>query len=339
MKKCFYLTLVITLLVFLLSGTAFGKETLDIAVVLPSIESQYWGQYVEIGCRNAALDIEKKYGVEVNYSVYGPAAESETEAFLNILENVVARHPDGIALGNLCPDSVAPIIKASTNSGIYVNLISIGASLSGEDYGTLYYCDQPQQGKLAAEAFYKLLKENKLPLDGIVGVHMSVVVPVLEEKIQMFRDTLSELAPDLRLLETQYNGNDISKGMSLVENQLSTYGDKLVGFFGGNNVTGNAIARTLAGTGKADKLVTLAIDSDQQEIQALREGYLDALVIQTPYEQGYRSVMNIYEYLYENKDDPDEVNIPASVVTKSNMDEPEMKVLLDPILLERTEKP
>lgn len=335
MKRYLYLCLVLTLLCSLFSGIAFGKETLDIAVVLPSIESMYWGQYVEIGCRNAALDIKEKYGVDVNYSVHGPAAEAETEAFLNILETVVSKRPDGIALGNLNPDAVAPIIKSATKSGIFVNLISIGVPLPGEDFGTLYFCDQPEQGKLAAEAFYKFLKEKNLPLDGIVGVHMSVVVPILEEKIQKFRDTLSALAPDLTLLETQYNENDISKGMSLVESQLAAYGDKVVGFFGGNNVTGNAIAGTIAASGKADSLVAVAIDSDQLEIKALREGNLDALVVQTPYEQGYRAVMNIYEYLCENKEDLDEINIPASVVTKSNMDEPEMKILLDPLLLER----
>lgn len=335
MKKYLYLTLVITLLVFLLSGTAFGKETLDIAVVLPSIESQYWGQYVEIGCRNAALDIKEKYDVDVNYSVHGPAAEAETEAFLSILEAVVSKRPDGIALGNLNPDAVAPIVKAATKSGILVNLISIGVPLPGEYFGTLYYCDQPEQGKLAAEAFYKFLKEKNLPLDGIVGVHMSVVVPVLEEKIQKFRDVLSELAPDLTLLETQYNENDISKGMSLVESQLAAYGDKIIGFFGGNNVTGNAISSIIAASGKAGSLVSVSVDSDHLQIEALRKGNMDALVVQTPYEQGYRAVMNIYEYLYENKEDPDGKNMPASVVTKSNMDEPEMKALLDPLLLER----
>ena len=60
----------------------------------------------EIGCRNAALDIKEKYGVDVNYSVHGPAAEAETEAFLNILEAVVSKRPDGIALGNLNPVAV-----------------------------------------------------------------------------------------------------------------------------------------------------------------------------------------------------------------------------------------
>lgn len=308
---------------------------LYIIYLTPSTESGYWGEYVRIGVENAILDIEEKYGVTVKYEYQGPALEASQDEYMSILEGVIAKQPDGIAMGQLYPDAVAPYVEQATDMGIYVNLISIGVDLPGDKYGTLYYCDQPQQGELAAQAFYDAMVAKGLPMDGVVGMHMSVVVPILEEKLQRFRDTLQELAPELTILDTQYNENDVNNGIALMEAQLATYGDQLVGFFGGNNVTGDAIVRVIEESGRADTLVGVAVDSDPAEIEGMRNGYLDALVVQTPYDQAYNATMGIAEYVLEGKEAPDAVNISASVVTPANMDAEEMKVLLDPTLLAR----
>ncbi len=310
-------------------------KELNIVYLTPSTESGYWGEYVRIGVENAILDIEEKYGVKVNYTYAGPVAEADTAEYLSTLESVIAQKPDGIVMGQLVPESVAPLVKKATEMGIRVNLVSIGVDLDGSEYGSLYYCDQPEQGELAAKAYVEALKAKGLPLDGVTGVHMSVVVPVLEEKINKFVSTLKELAPDMEILDTQYNENDVNNGIGLMETQLATYGDKMVGFFGGNNVTGDAIVKVIEGSGRADKLVGIAVDSDPVEIEGMQKGFLDALVVQTPYDQAYNATMGIAEFVIDGKESEDMMNMPASVVTPDNMNTDEMKALLDPTLLKR----
>ncbi len=310
-------------------------KELDIVYLTPSTESGYWGEYVRIGVENAILDIEEKYSAKVNYTYAGPVAEADTAEYLATLESIIAQQPDGIVMGQLVPESVAPLVKQATEMGIRVNLVSIGVDLDGSEYGSLYYCDQPEQGELAAKAYVEALKAKGLPLDGVTGVHMSVVVPVLEEKINKFVSTLQELAPEMEILETQYNENDVNNGIGLMETQLATYGDKLVGFFGGNNVTGDAIVKVIEGSGRADKLVGIAVDSDPVEIEGMQKGFLDALVVQTPYDQAYNATMGIAEFVIDGKESEDMMNMPASVVTPDNMDTPEMQALLDPTLLKK----
>jgi ribose transport system substrate-binding protein len=312
-----------------------APESLNLVYLTPSTESGYWGEYVRIGVENAVMDIEEQYGVTVEYEYQGPALEASQDEYMSILEGVLAKQPDGIAMGQLYPDAVAPYVEEATDMGIYVNFISLGVDLPGDKYGTLYYCDQPEQGALAAQAYYDALVAKDLPLDGVTGVHMSVVVPILEEKIQMFVDTLQELAPEMTILETQYNENDVNNGIALMEAQLATYGDDMVGFFGGNNVTGDAIVRVIEESGRADTLVGVAVDSDPAEIEGMRNGYLDALVVQTPYDQAYNATMGLAKYLLEGVEEDDLVNMPASVVTPANMDEPDMAALLDPTMLAR----
>lgn len=319
--------------------TAEPLEELYLVYLTPSTESGYWGEYVRIGVENAALDAEEEYGIDIKYEYAGPALESSQDEYLSILEGVIAKQPDALVMGQLAPDAVAPFVSDATEMGTYVNLISIGVDLPGDQFGTLYYCDQPEQGALAAQAFYDALVEKGLPLDGVVGVHMSVVVPILEEKINNFVSTLQGLAPDLTILETQYNENDVNNGITLMEAQLAAHGDELVGFFGGNNVTGDAIVRVIEESGRADTLVGVAVDSDPAEIEGMRNGYLDALIVQTPYDQAYNAVMNAVKHILEGEEFDDEVNIPASVITPANMDDPDMAALLDPTMLARDEKP
>lgn len=319
------------------AGVNSKVRDLNIVLVIAATESDYWGKYVRIGAENAVLDIEKKYGIKVNFEVQGPAAESECEQFVTILETVVGKHPDGIAIGQVCPEGAANPISQATESGIKVNLISLGVdSLSGDQYGSLYECDQPEQGRLAAQAYYDALVKKDLPLDGITAVQMSVLVPILEEKKQQFIDTLQGLAPEMKILDAEYNENDQNNGIALAQAQLATYGDNLVGFFGECNISGDAIAKAIQESGRLGKIAAVAVDSDPAEIDALKNGYLDALVVQTPYEQAYRAVMNIAESIFEGKEDPDRVNIPGVVVTTENMNEPDFAALLDPTLLSRT---
>ncbi len=314
---------------------AEAPQELHIVYVTPSTESGYWGGGVRIGVENAVQDAEEEFGISINYEYAGPALEASQDEFMAILESVIAKQPDAIALGQLAPETVAPLVSDATAMGSYVNLISIGVDLPGEEFGTLFFCDQPEQGEMAAQAFYDAMVAEGLPMDGVVGVHMSVVVPILEEKIQNFVTTLQGLAPDLTILETQYNENDVNNGISLMEAQLAAHGDQFVGFFGGNNVTGDAIVRVIEESGRADTLVGVAVDSDLAEVTGMRNGFLEALVVQTPYDQGYNAVMSAVEHLLNNTEFPDEVNMPASVITPANMDEPAMAALLDPTLLQR----
>jgi ribose transport system substrate-binding protein len=317
--------------------TAPAAKELTVVYVTPSTESDYWAKYVGIGIENALKDAETKYGVKINYSMQGPAAESSGDEYLTIFEGVIAKKPDIILMGQLQPEAVAPFVADATAAGIRVNLISVGLTLPMDQYGTLFYCDQVDIGARGAQAFYDALVAKKLPMDGVVGVHMSVVVSVLEPRMTNFRDTLQKLAPKLTILETQYNQNDVNNGISLMEAQLAANGDKIIGFYGGNNVTGDAIVKVIQESGRTN-LVGVAVDSDPAEITGMAAGYLDALIVQTPYDQAYNAASDAIAFVLDGVDQyaaADSVNMAGKVVTPANMNTEEIKALLDPTILKK----
>lgn len=312
------------------------KKNVKVTYIAPSTESQYWGEYMLVGVENAAADIEEKYGVTVELTVAGPAAEAETDAYVEAFENVIAKHPDIILTGTLIPDATASLVEEAKEQGIIVNFMSLGLLDGHEDsFGSLYYCDMGQQGVASAKAMLEAFERKGIEPKGKVGIHMSVVVPALEPRMSEFVKYMAENAPEIECLETLYNENDVNNAQANVENQISTYGDELIGVFGANNISGDGIALAVEGAGIQDRISAVAIDSDDLEVEALGKGVLDAIVVQTPYQQAYTAMMTAYEYITTGKQDEKLVSIDAYTVTKENMEQEEYKALLDPTLNKR----
>ena len=316
-----------------------GKEY-NVVYLSPSTESEYW-QYAEVGMQNAALDIEEKEGIKINFSTSGPATEAETDAYIKAYESVIASSPDAIITATLAPDGTVPKTQEAQQAGIYVNFVSMGleggdSNEYGDYYGVHYYCNNTVIGETAAKAMLDGLKEKGIEPKGKIGMHMSVVVETLEERMDGFKEYMAKNAPDIECLDTLYNENDVNNAQSNVETQISTYGDELIGLYGGNNVSGDGIALGIKNAGKSN-ILGIGVDSDSIEIEALEAGNLYAIIVQTPYEQGYMAMENAVEYLKtgQNSETEKHIDCTSQVVTQENMNSDESKALLDPKILKK----
>lgn len=315
-------------------------RVIEVVYLTPSTESEYW-QYNEVGIRNAIADLAEE-GIKVNLTVTGPATEAESDAYIKAFESVIATNPDAIITATLIPDGTVPKAIEAQQAGIYVNFVGMGLEGGnkneyGDYYGVHYYCDNMIIGETAAAAMLKAFKERGIEPKGKIGMHMSVIVETLEERMDGFKAYMKEHAPELECLDTLYNENDVNNAQSNVETQISTYGDQLIGLYGGNNVSGDGIALALKGAGLGDKIVGVGVDSDSLEIEALGEGNLYAIIVQTPYEQAYTALKNAVNYVLTGVNDETQkhVNCTSQVVTKENMDTDEARALLNPKILEK----
>ena len=62
----------------------------------------------------------------------------------------------------------------------------------------------------------KAFDERGIEPKGKIGMHMSVVVETLEERMNGFKAYMAEHAPDLECLDTLYNENDVNNAQSNV---------------------------------------------------------------------------------------------------------------------------
>lgn len=341
MKKITVILMTMVLVLGLFAGcsSAEAADTYEIVYLTPSTASSFWSQ-VEVGILQAKADLETELGITINYNVVGPAEEQQTEQYIEAFENTIAQAPDAIVTATLAIDSTVPKAREASDAGIVLNFVNCGLGV-GDDgayqeyYNEFFYCSNDTIGELAGEAFLAGMEKEGLPLDqGTIGINMNVENEALNHRIQAFRDYITANAPELTMTETYYNNNVVEKSQTNAENIIASYED-LIGMYAGNNITADGVCNAIRGAGLKDGFVAVGVDSDDIEIKALYDDYLNAIIVQNAFDQGYKCMDNAIRTLVEGKNPEaiQQVNCPPVIVTKDNIDSEEIQFMMNPELI------
>ena len=77
----------------------------------------------------------------------------------------------------------------------------------------------------------------------------------------------------------------------------------------------------------------VSFDTSPEELQLFKDGFIDALIVQDPFQMGYRGVHAMDKVLKGEKVEPRVVEIPAQVVTKEKLRRSEDPGAAEPITL------
>ena len=142
---------------------------------------------------------------------------------------------------------------------------------------------------------------------------------------------------DIQILsDNQYGGVTTESSYQVSENLLGRFKNPdgslgVDGIFSSNESTTFGMLRALQDGGWAGKVHFVGFDSSSKLIEALSAGQLDGLILQNPFAMGYLGVKTAVAYL--NKQPIEKrVDTGETLVTKENMDKPEIKELLSPDL-------
>ena len=289
MKRTRYLFLVLVVLCMTTMVFAGGQKEpvqedsgkLEIALIIKATDSGFWQK---VGDGGRAYDKEH---ADVNVTVYGPASEADIEQSIGILENVVESRPDAIVIGTNAGEGAIPSVERALSLGIPV--ITVDTRIPTEVTSHLA-TDNILGGQLAAEAMVKHLDLQGIPKRGTVAIVAAVAgVDTIIERDGGFIERLTELAPQIKILEPRYVANDIARAMTTAEDMITTYRD-LIGIYADNNHTGDGVARAIEQAGMKDGVVVVAFDDDEEQIIALREGVIKTLIIQDQFNMGYSGI-------------------------------------------------
>jgi ribose transport system substrate-binding protein len=124
--------------------------------------------------------------------------------------------------------------------------------------------------------------------------------------------------------------SDRAKGMSATENILTAH-PNLDGVFASSEPSSVGAAQALKSRGLAGKVRFVAFDSSEGLVEDLSGGTIDALVAQDPFKIGFEAVRAVVEKL-DGKKPLKKMDLSARVITKADLDQPEIKALLHPDL-------
>ena len=310
----------------LLAASCAGAEQRDgltVAVIPKGTSHAFW-QSIHAGAEKAAQEL----GVEVIWR--GPLREDDRDSQVTEVENAVARGVDGIALAPLDDSALAAPVSTAMKRGIPVVIFDSG--LKGEDFVSFVATDNDLGGRLAGDHMAKLLNgRGRIVLLRYAEGHDSTT-----RREEGFLAAVRQ-HPGLELVSAnQYGGADVEEAYKKSESILSTLkkadgGLHVDGIFCPNESSTFAMLRVLQDNGWAGKVRFIGFDSSENLVQGLRNKTIDGLVVQDPVKMGYLGVKTLVAHI-KGETVQRRIDTGVRLVTPSDMNDPEVKELLQPDL-------
>jgi ribose transport system substrate-binding protein len=293
------------------------SERITIAVIPKGTMHEFW-KTVHAGAVKASRELD----VDVIWK--GPIKEDDRDAQIAVVEDFISKGVSGIVLAPLDDAALRAPVSNAAKSGIPVVIFDSG--LQGSDFVSFVATDNFKGGQIAGEHLAKLLngKGSVIVLRYSEGSNSTM----LREK--GFMDAVSKHSGIKVISSNQYGGVTPESAYKASENLLERFKD-IDGVFCPNESTTFGMLRALQDGGFAEKIKFVGFDSSQQLIDGLKRGQIQGLVLQNPMKMGYMAVKTLVQSLRGEQVEK-RIDTGVTLVTPQNMNDPEMKALLQPDL-------
>jgi ribose transport system substrate-binding protein len=302
------------------SNSASGNAT-RIAVIPKGASAEFW-KSIHAGAVKAAQET----GVEIIWK--GPLKDDDLKAQIDVVQSFVAQGVSGITLCPLSETGLASVVHQAVESKIPV--LVMDSDLKGTEHISFIATDNYKGGQMGGEALAKLLggKGNVLMLRYVEGSASTA------KREQGFLDVMKQ-NPGIKVVsENQYGGATTEAAYQASENLLAatkaTQGG-IDGIFCVAEATTLGMLLALQKVGLAGKLKFVGFDVSNKLLDAVKAGTIDGLIVQNPFMMGYLGVKNMNAHLKGEKIER-VVDTGVHLVTKENMDQPDIKELVQPDL-------
>lgn len=297
----------------LLLACCHGSRQKTIAVIPKGTAHLFW-----ISVQAGAMAAGKKLYVDVLWN--GPAQETEYDRQIQIVDSMIARHVDGIAVAAAERKALVQSIDRAASVGIPLTVFDSGVDTT--NYLTFIATDNYEAGRMGARELAKLLHGK-----GSIAIIMHT--PGSQSTMDResgFEDVLTKEYPGIRVVARQYGQSDRSKAMAAAENILTAH-PTLDGMFASSEPSSVGASLAIKSRGLGGKIKFVAFDSSEGMIEDLKAGVINAMVVQDPFRMGFEAVQSLVDKL-NGKTPPKRIDLPAHVIEKQDLDKPEVKELL-----------
>jgi ribose transport system substrate-binding protein len=286
-----------------------------IGIVSKGQAHQFW-QAVHAGAVSASRD----YGVDIMWN--GPTDETDITRQIQIVESMMARHVDGLAIAPAESKALVQSVESAIRQGIPVTIYDSGLDVT--DYASFVATNNYEAGEMAARKLGALLngKGKVIAINHMPGSASSM------DRERAFAATIAKEFPGVQIVGSQYGMSDRAKVLAAAENLLTAHPD-VDGVFASAESSSVGAALALKARKLAGKVRFVAFDSSPDLVQDLQDGTIDALIAQDPFKIGYKAIQSLVEKL-NGQDPPKKVDLSAIVITRADLSKPEIHAMLFP---------
>ena len=269
----------------LLAGIAFGAMTIaasadDYAMSMkgPAAGNPYWAA-VEQGAKAEAARLG------VNAVVVAPPAETEVQAQISQIEDLIAQKVKGIALAPTDPNALAAVVDQAKAAGIPVVFVDgAGTNKDVPFVGT----DNLVGGTKAGEFMCKSLPK---------GSEVAILQGIMSTTNGIDRASGAEKAfkgCGLKLVAEQPAEWDRAKGQSVTETILAG-NPGIKGIFGSNDNMALGAVEALKAAAKLNKVIVVGYDANPDAATSIMAGEMTASIAQDPKKIGALGIQGLVD--------------------------------------------
>jgi inositol transport system substrate-binding protein len=238
-------------------------------------------------------------------------AQRSAEKQVQQVESFIVQGVDAIILNPCENEASSPAVDRALAAGIAI--VNVNSETRSAPTAFVGSRDE-ESARLAMEYVARRLggRGNVVMMHGFMGQAAQI------KREQGAREVLAR-QPGLTLLADQTAEWDRAKAMTLMENWLQSYGDKIDAVFAQNDEMGMGALIALEQAKRKDKVIVASVDAIGDALQAVKDGRLDATVFQDAQGQGAGAVETAVRII---KRQPFEkrLDLPFRLVTKENVD-------------------
>lgn len=296
--------------------TGCKHDSKRIIGVVPKGRAHLFWKSVQAGAMAAA----KEEGVEISWN--GPATETDFNGQLQIVEAMINRRVDAIALAPIDKKVMVSVVERAGRENIPVIIFDSG--IDTENFVSQVATDNYQAGQMAADRM-GLILEGKGKVF-IVAVQPGAASTMARE--QGFEERIKAKFPEIQIVDKRYGMADFAKSLQVAENMLTAH-PEAQGLFASNESSAVGAAQALRA--RKSKVKMVGFDWSATLIEDLKTGVIDSLVVQHPFKMGYESVKAAMAKL-GGKPVQKINNLAPRLITKDDLSKPDVQEQLNPDL-------
>jgi len=301
------------------SSSSTGSNSngpIKIAVIPKAIGASYW----ESVHQGAVCAASKSKDVTIQWD--GVTAETDVTGQINLLTNYITQGVNGIVYAATDAKALTQVTNKAVQAKIPVANIDSGTNPQPANvplFATDNVASAVKAADLLAQATHSTGKVAFLPF--LAGSATN------DQRAQGFLQGLTKY-PNLKLVATQYSQSDTNTALRVTEDILNAHPD-LTGIFAANEPGVIGAAQAVKKAGKAGKIVIIGWDAAPDELTAVQQGLISALVVQNPFKMGYDGVNAAVKMVREHAQVSSE-DTGVTFVTPQNINTASVKAVLNP---------
>lgn len=287
---------------------AAPAESLDLTFVQGVIGDNFYIT-MECGIRQAVSEAGN-----INLDVQGPQKWG-AELQQPIVDSVVAKKPDVMLIAPNDVTAMQAPLERAAGEGIKVGLVDTTVEDPSFAF-TAIASDNIGGGAAAFEALQKLVPEGGpvLVIDHTPGISTT------DARVQGFAEAVAKDSK-FEYVGVQYANNEPAKAASIVTATLQKY-PNLVGVFATNLFSATGAATGIRQADATGKVKVIGFDAGPDQVAALQEDTVQAIIAQQPFDIGYQGVQQALKAV-KGEETTKEIQTGFTIITKDMLGTPE----------------